>query len=72
VLEDDTVRELDFGRGDEAYKQLWVGQRRQRLGVMLADPRHPAGLLEMARQLAGRGRRWAQSRFGPRMSKCGQ
>jgi CelD/BcsL family acetyltransferase involved in cellulose biosynthesis len=48
------VRELDFGRGDDDYKQLWVGTRRQRIGVLVVDPRHPAGLASLARHAAGR------------------
>ena len=62
LLEEDGVRELDFGRGDDPYKRLWVGQRRQRFGLIVADPRHPAGLLALARQAAGRGRRWLRAR----------
>ncbi|MBP0496114.1 GNAT family N-acetyltransferase [Pararoseomonas indoligenes] len=65
LIEDDGVTELDFGRGDDPYKQLWVGQRRQRVGLVVTDPWHPAGVLELARQLAGRGRRqvmaWRQA-----------
>jgi CelD/BcsL family acetyltransferase involved in cellulose biosynthesis len=64
LLEGDGVRELDFGRGDDPYKRLWVGHRRQRIGVLLADPRHPAGLLALARQAAGRGRRHALGWLG--------
>jgi hypothetical protein len=51
------VQELDFGRGDDDYKQLWVGTRRQRIGLVLADPLHPLGLAAIARQTAGRWRR---------------
>lgn len=59
LIEQDGVRELDFGRGDDAYKQLWVATRRSRIGVVLADPRHPAGLLAIARHAAGAiRRRW--------------
>lgn len=54
LIEKDGVSELDFGRGDDAYKRLWVGTCRQRVGVLLVDPRHPAGLLEMSRHAAGR------------------
>lgn len=58
LIEDDGARELDFGRGDDPYKQLWVSQRRLRVGLVLADPWHPAGLLQVARrrvaQWAGR------------------
>jgi len=56
LIETDGVRELDFGRGDDAYKQLWVAERRQRMGVMVTDPWHPAGMLELARQGAARGK----------------
>jgi len=57
LLDEERVRELDFGRGDDAYKRLWVRRRRQRIGVVLADPRHPAGLAAIGRQLAGEARR---------------
>ncbi|NKC30547.1 GNAT family N-acetyltransferase [Falsiroseomonas selenitidurans] len=54
LIEEDAVQELDFGRGDDAYKKLWVGTRRQRIGLVLAHSGHPAGLLAIARQtLAG-------------------
>ncbi|MDO9710539.1 GNAT family N-acetyltransferase [Paracraurococcus lichenis] len=56
LLEEGTA-ELDFGRGDDDYKRLWVGARRQRIGLLLADPMHPAGLLALARQAAGALRR---------------
>lgn len=59
LLEEDRVETLDFGRGDDAYKPLWVSERRQRIGLVLADPRHPAGMLALARQAAGQGRRAA-------------
>ncbi|MFC0406746.1 GNAT family N-acetyltransferase [Roseomonas elaeocarpi] len=57
LIEDDDVGELDFGRGDDPYKRLWVAERRQRVGLVITDPWHPAGMLELAHQLAGRGRR---------------
>lgn len=56
LIEVDGATALDFGRGDDAYKQLWCGQRRQRIGLVLSDPWHPAGLLQLARQAAQRGR----------------
>lgn len=59
LLEEGGVRELDFGRGDDPYKRLWVGRRRQRIGALLIDPAHPAGLLDMARWTAG----WARRRL---------
>jgi hypothetical protein len=62
LIEEDGVRELDFGRGDDEYKRLWVGTRRQRIGLILADPRHPLGLLAIARQTAGAVRRRLRGR----------
>lgn len=53
LLEKDGVRILDFGRGDDPYKQQWVRQRRQRIGLVIADPLHPAGLAAIARQKLG-------------------
>ncbi len=52
-LLDEGVTELDFGRGDDPYKQLWASQRRQRIGVLLADPRQPGGLVALLRHDAG-------------------
>lgn len=59
------VQELDFGRGDDGYKQLWVARRRQRIGLVLADPLHPAGLLALARQTIGNWRRGRGGRPTP-------
>jgi CelD/BcsL family acetyltransferase involved in cellulose biosynthesis len=54
LLDTEHVETLDFGRGDDPYKQLWATSRRQRIGLVLADPAHPAGLFALARQSAGR------------------
>jgi hypothetical protein len=54
LITEDRVRVLDFGRGDDAYKAHWVSDRGQLIGLLLADPRHPAGLAALARQAAGR------------------
>jgi hypothetical protein len=57
---------LDFGRGDDAYKQSWVADRRQRVGLLLASPWHPAGAMAIARWTAGRLRhRLSGSAFRP-------
>jgi CelD/BcsL family acetyltransferase involved in cellulose biosynthesis len=57
LIDRERVVELDFGRGDDAYKQLWTTQRRQRIGVVLNNPLRPAGLAALARQWAGAVRR---------------
>ena len=53
MLETEHAREIDFGRGDDPYKQGWVRARRQKIGLLLIDPRHPRGVAAWARQVAG-------------------
>lgn len=57
ILAAQDIRALDFGRGDDDYKRMWVACRTQRIGVVLADPRHPAGALAILRHAAGALRR---------------
>jgi hypothetical protein len=57
LIDRERVTELDFGRGDDSYKQLWTTHRRQRIGVLLSNPLRPAGLAALARQWAGAARR---------------
>lgn len=66
LLEVDRVRLLDFGRGDDPYKRLWVTQRRQRIGVLVVDARHPAGLAALLRHAAGSLRRRLRSELNER------
>ncbi len=54
LLDEEHVRAIDFGRGDDAYKQGWASQRRQRIGLVLINPRRPAGLAFLARHGLGR------------------
>lgn len=50
---------LDFGRGDDPYKRGWVGNRRQRVGLIVAAPWWPRGLAAILRHGAGRlAERW--------------
>ncbi|WP_270939004.1 hypothetical protein [Falsiroseomonas oryzae] len=65
LIERDAVQALDFGRGDDAYKQLWVAARRQRIGLVVADVRHPGGITTVLRQNLGKFARWL--RVGARL-----
>jgi hypothetical protein len=53
ALMNDAITELDFGRGDDAYKASWTTNRRQRVGVVLANPATLPGLALIARHQAG-------------------
>lgn len=57
LLEHERVGELDFGRGDDDYKRSWTGRRRQRIGLLLVNPRRPGGLAALGRAWLGRARR---------------
>jgi hypothetical protein len=65
LIEQDGVRTLDFGRGDDAYKRLWVSRRLQRVGYVLADPLDPRGAAALAWQFGGAMRAWLRRRGAP-------
>ena len=41
--------EIDYPTGDDAYKQSWMTQRRQRTGILACNQRRPAGCLSVLR-----------------------
>ena len=53
ALDEDRVVEIDYLTGDDAYKQSWMTERRQRVGIIACNPRTPRGLMIGARELAG-------------------
>ena len=56
MIEREQVTALDFGRGDDPYKQDWAASRRQRIGLLLINPLRPRGTLTLARHAMGRVR----------------
>ena len=56
LLDREHVEQIDFGRGDDGYKQGWAVQRRQRIGVLLVNPWRVSGAIALLRHFAGRVR----------------
>ncbi len=54
LIDVEGVTALDFGRGDDPYKQHWATTRRQRTGLVVADPRRPRGAAALLRQVGSR------------------
>ncbi len=62
LLDNEHVTRIDFGRGDDEYKQGWAGQRQQRVGLLLVNPWRRNGMTTLLRHAAGRITRRLRSR----------
>jgi CelD/BcsL family acetyltransferase involved in cellulose biosynthesis len=54
LLDQEHVVRLDFGRGDDPYKQGWAARRRQRIGLLLVNPLRLSGMAAITRHTLGR------------------
>jgi CelD/BcsL family acetyltransferase involved in cellulose biosynthesis len=63
LLDQEHATEIDFGRGDDNYKQGWAAQRRQRIGLLLVDPWRLPGALQLGRHTLGRLRAATHTRL---------
>jgi CelD/BcsL family acetyltransferase involved in cellulose biosynthesis len=48
LVRDDRLEEIDFGRGDDAYKRDWLPRQRTRIGLVAANWRSASGLRFLA------------------------
>jgi hypothetical protein len=70
LLEREAITEIDFGRGDDPYKRAWTRQRRQRIGLLLANPRSFAGLVLIGRHRLGVAGRRLQMALQSVVKRC--
>lgn len=66
VLSEGGIREVDFGRGDDPYKALWLPRRRERWGIIAFNPSTLRGRAAALRHLGPATLRQALSRITSR------
>jgi hypothetical protein len=62
ILQKDQPDELDFGRGDDPYKKLWVSTRRERWGIEAVNPLTLRGFVLAGGMAAAKLRRRVRDR----------
>jgi len=60
IFEQDRPDAIDFGRGDDPYKKLWVSERHERWGIEAVNTRTIRGMLRAARMVGADFRRRAR------------
>lgn len=54
VIEEGSVREVDFLIGEDKYKKVWMSDRRERWGIVAYNPRTIIGFVLLLREISGR------------------
>lgn len=54
VIDKDQVLEVDYLIGDDEYKKSWMGDRRERWGLIVYNPKTVSGFWGMAREMVSR------------------
>jgi CelD/BcsL family acetyltransferase involved in cellulose biosynthesis len=63
VIDVDKVRTVDYGMGDDPYKQEWMSHRRERVGIVAFNKRRPLGILTASRHFLGKFARRCLTRW---------
>jgi len=66
LVDEEKVKEVDFGRDDQSYKSLWLTQRRERWGLLAVSPRTFAGNVHLLWQAASEVQNHAREIIVPR------
>lgn len=54
VIDNDSVKEIDFLIGDDKHKRIWMSDRRERWGIVAYNPRTVTGFALFLKEAAGR------------------